>query len=401
MPTLEFTTGLPVADPRELGFSPDRLDRICVAMRRFIDAGEIPGCVTLVARHGRIAHLQAHGTTHLDGDVPLREDAIFRLASATKPIACAALLMLYEEGHFVLDDPISRFLPAFKRMLVNHLPAKREISIRDCMTHTVGFSTAAARVGPVPPAEEPVSDTVARLATLPLTFHPGEQWAYNSGTTLVGHLVEVVSGMTLEAFLRERIFEPLGMRDTSFYLPPEKVGRFLPAYNMVESGGGFRVQLVDGIETSLKVTGPAVRFDGSGGLVSTINDYVRFDQMLLNGGELDGVRLLGRKTIQLMTTNHTGELYVPFAGWGFGFGLGVAVRTNMHGTPLVGSIGSYGWPGVWGTWNQVDPIEDMITLFFTQVNGYWQRRPLRLNSERVAPRWIDQFEALAHQALVD
>jgi CubicO group peptidase (beta-lactamase class C family) len=403
MTTLErSTTGLPVGVPGELGFSAERLARIGPAMQAFIDAGEIPGCVTLIARHGRIAHLEARGSTHLDREVPLREDAIFRIASATKPIATVALLMLYEEGLFVLDEPISRFLPAFKRMQVNFTPAEREISIRDCLTHTVGFATAS-RPGAMlaPQVEEPVSATVARLAEYPLSFQPGARWEYNSGITVAGHLVEIISGMDLGEFLRVRLFEPLGMPDTAFYLPNEKLERFLPAYEMVEKDSGSAVNLVETAENSVKVRGPQVRFDGSAGLLSTVSDYARFTQMLMNGGELDGVRILGRKTVQLMTTNQTGDLYIYFMGKGYGFGLGVSVRTDLGGVPLVGSVGSYGWPGAWGIWNQVDPVEQMTTLFFTQVNGYWQRRQARLSSQGAVPRWIEQFESLAHQALVD
>jgi len=393
--------GLPTAKATELGFSAERLARIGPAMQSFIDAGEIPGYVALIARRGRVAHIEARGSTHFNGSVPLREDTIFRIASATKPIASVALLMLHEEGRFLLDEPISRFLPAFKGMQFNITTAAREVSIRDCLTHTVGFGALTNPGGLTPQVEEPVSETLARVAKLPLSFQPGEQWQYNAGISVVGHLVEVISGMNLGEFMRERIFEPLGMPDSSFYLPKEKLGRFVPAYQSVETASGWEVQLVENAEDSVKVNGPHVRFDGSAGLLSTIPDYSRFAQMLLNGGELDGVRILGRKTVELMTTNHTGDLYVYLMGKGYGYGLGVSVRTDLGGTPIVGSVGSFGWPGAWGIWNQVDPREQMVTLFFTQVNGYWQRKQDRLSRRGEALRWIEQFESLAHQALAD
>jgi CubicO group peptidase (beta-lactamase class C family) len=413
MPTTEAATGLPVAEPEEVGLSAERLARIGPVMQEFIDAGEIPGCVTLVARRGKVAHLEARGRMHLDRAVPLRTDAIFRIASATKPIAAVALLLLYEDGRLLLDEPVSRFIPAFKELQVEVrdpgtkqlklVRAEREVTVRDCLTHTVGFAqtargTIADRLAAR--SEEPVAETVARLTERPLTFQPGARWEYSAGITVVGHLVELLSGMDLDTFLRARLFEPLGMSDTSFYLPPEKTDRFPSAYNLVDREGRWDLEEVDRAETSPKVNGPRVRFDGNDGLLSTAADYARIAQMLLNGGTLDGTRILGRKTVELMTVNHTGDLDVYLMGRGFGFGLGVSVRTDLGGVPLVGSVGSYGWGGVWGVWYQAGPVEQMVTLFFTQANGYWQQRLARLRFGRPGLRWLDQFEALAHQALI-
>ena len=418
--------GLPMADPEEAGFSSDRLARIRPAMKKYIDCGMIPGSLTLAARHGRIVHFDMQGLMDVEANKPMQEDAIFRLASMTKPIACVALLMLYEEGHFLLDQPISRYLPAFKNMAVKTQrdltePANREINFRDCLTHTAGFSSKAhgeirtrinaPSLGAASPvAANPVAigdagklprvgasgsgPTVAQvvdeLAKLPLNNHPGIYWEYNPGHDVVGVLVETISGQTLDGFLKERIFDPLNMVDTHFYLPEEKLPRFAAGYAVDVNNGG-RFGLVDRPESSEKVLGPKTYFSGAGGLISTPGDYARFAQMLLNGGILDGARILGRKTIELMTTNHTGDLDVYVRGPGYGFGLGVFVRTSLSANPLVGSLGAYGWGGAFCTSYFADPREDLFGLQFTQVRDYGQNRELVIRQD---------FERMVYQALV-
>jgi len=398
-------------------------------MQRYIDRQEAPSSVTLVARHGKIAHLEVQGMMDVEARVPIARDSIFRMWSMTKPITSVAVLMLYEEGHFLLDDPISKFIPAFKNPvvivpepprgearywppgLVFTAPAAREITIRDCLTHTSGLATPrrtpvallgslaeAIRGTTAMPLEDgtvkpigTVPEIVKRLAKVPLSFQPGTAWEYGRDFDVLSTLVEVVSGQTLDEFYKERIFEPLGMHDTSFYLPEEKLSRFTTAYTWDK---GWKIRVYDRPATSEKVRGPNVLFSGLGdfgGVLSTVLDYARFAQMLLNGGVLDSVRLLGRKTVELMTMNHTGDLYIYLRGRGWGYGLGVGVHTDLVGTPAVGSVGAYGWGGAAGTYYFADPKEDMLGLAFTQVFGYGYKPGFFINRE---------FEKLAYQALL-
>lgn len=414
-------TGLPEAEPASLGFSAERLAQIDQAIGRRIEGREIPGAVTLVARRGRVAHLSAQGYADIEKQTPLRPDAIFRIASMTKPIASLATLMLYEEGHFFLDDPIAKFLPAFKQMRVlagaappgvhvpfsgaATVPAVRTITVRDCLTHTAGFAANPATPGGNG-AVRSVAEQVEELATKPLVFQPGTGWLYGPGHNVAGVLVETISGQTLEAFMRERIFAPLGMRDTSFYLPEEKLDRFPPLYQSTptETPGGWQLREIDRPETSTKVRGPKIQFAGGGGLLSTAADYARFAQLLLNGGELDGVRLLGRKTVELMTTNHTGDLYIYVRGRGFGYGLGVGVRLDLVGTPAVGTPGTYGWGGAYSTYYFADPTEQLLGLIFLQVNP--AVAPTDVQAEATGQpehmrRAGQEFERIVYQALVD
>lgn len=413
--------GLPEAEPASLGFSAERLARIDQAILRRIERHEIPGAVTLVARRGRVVHLSAQGEADLVKRTPLRTDTIFRIASMTKPIASLATLMLYEEGHFFLDDPIAKFLPAFKQMRVlagaappgvhvpfsgaATVPAVRPITVRDCLTHTAGFAANPATPGGNG-AVRSIAEQVEELATKPLVFQPGTNWLYGPGLNVAGVLVETISGQTLDAFMRGRIFDPLGMPDSSFYLPEEKLDRFPPLYQSepaVESNG-WQLREIDQPETSTKVRGPKIQFGGSGGLLSTAPDYARFAQLLLNGGELDGVRLLGRKTVELMTTNHTGDFYIYVRGRGFGYGLGVGVRLDLTGTPAVGTPGTYGWGGAYSTYYFADPTEQLLGLIFLQVNP--AIAPTDVQAEATGQpehmrRAGQEFERIVYQALVD
>lgn len=413
-------TGLPRAEPESLGLSSERLARIGAAMRRHIDGREAPGTVTLVARHGRTVHWEAQGSMDIQGSAPLPADAIFRIASMTKPVTSVAAMILYEEGNFFLDDPISKFLPAFKSMTVSvgnpppgvHIPAAgastvpamREITVRDCLTHTAGFG--ANGTGPRRAPTDTVADAVAKLATRPLAFQPGTNWRYGPGHDVAGVLVETISGQTLEEFFKDRIFGPLGMPDSSFYLPEEKISRFPSLYQsaLLNPESGWRLREVDRPETSPKVKGPRLQFAGGGGMLTTAPDYARFAQMLLNGGELDGVRILGRKTVELMTTNHVGDFFVYVRGRGYGYGLGLGIRTDLSGFPAVGSVGTYGWGGATGTFYSADPRERLICLLFQQVNAAAGDENERTESDQapaVARRIGQELEQLAYQSLVD
>lgn len=403
--------GLPTAKPEEVGMSSDRLARIRAGMRRYVDRGLVPGAVTLVARRGRVVHFDAIGYRDVEAKAPMTTDTIFRIASMTKPIASVALMMLYEEGHFLLNDPISKYLPEFSKMQVAQalpagegggakyrlVPATRPITFKHVLTHTAGFPNAYRGVTreeylktyPRKGPHETIADVVRRLATMPLNFEPGEAWEYGPATDVVGRLVEVISGKTLDEFLRERIFKPLKMNDTHFYLPASKLPRFAANYEPDEKNSN-RIKLVEAPTAESRwVKLPHNYFSGGGGLVSTASDYLRFHQMMLNGGELDGVRLLGRKTVEMMTTNHIGDLPVWLTGPGFGFGLGYSIVKDNGVTGQATSVGTYGWGGAFCTYFQVDPKEELIGIVMTQVRPY-----THINIRQ-------EFIALALQAIVD
>jgi CubicO group peptidase (beta-lactamase class C family) len=403
--------GLQGARPEEVGMSSERLARIRTAMQRYVDRGMVPGAVTLVARRGRVVHLDAVGYRDVESKAPMTTDTIFRIASMTKPIASVALMMLYEEGHFLLSDPISKFLPEFSDMKVAQAapaeerggapyklaPASRPITFKHVLTHTAGFPNSYrgitraefAKVYPRKSPSETIGDVVKRLATMPLNFNPGEAWEYGPATDVVGRLVEVISGLTLDEFLRKRIFEPLKMSDTHFYLPASKLNRFAASYEPDEKNGN-KIKLVEAPNGESRwLRQPHNYFSGAGGLVSTVADYLRFHQMMLNGGELDGARLLGRKTVELMTANHIGDLPIWLTGPGYGFGLGYSVVKEIGVTGQAGSAGNYGWGGAFCTYFQVDPREEMIGIVMTQVRPY-----THINIRQ-------EFMALANQAIVD
>jgi CubicO group peptidase (beta-lactamase class C family) len=393
----------------QAGMSPERLARIHTAMARYIDARLVPGTVTLVARHGRVVHFEAAGMRDVAAKAPMTTDTIFRIASMTKPIASVALMMLYEEGRFLLSDPLSKYLPEFAHMNVASAappgsaepykltPATRPITIQHILTHTAGFPNTYRGITreefdrtyrPKNP-NATISDAVAQLARMPLNFEPGTAWEYGPATDVVGRLVEVLSGVTLDEFVRKRIFEPLQMKDTYFYLPPSKMARFAANYEP-DAQNGNRIKLVEAPnQQSRWVREPHVYFSGAGGLVSTAADYVRFQQMMLNGGQLDGVRLLGRKTVELMTVNHIGDLPIWLTGPGFGFGLGYSVVKDLGGSRQPGSVGQFGWGGAFCTYFWVDPKEELIGVLMTQVRPY-----THINIRQ-------EFQVLANQAIVD
>ena len=397
--------GIPRAKPEEVGLSSDRLARIRAALQVYLDRQQIAGAVTLVARRGRVAHLETWGVLDLETKRPMREDTLFRIASMTKPITSVAVMMLYEEGRFQLRDPISKFIPEFKDPQVavatrpddqlaeaafKTVPAEREITIRDLLTHTAGlpntyngltidlYRKLVAERKP----EDTVGDFTRKLAKLPLNFQPGAAWAYGPATDVLGYLVEVVSGLPLDRFFEERIFRPLGMVDTHFYPPAEKEPRWASVYAPAQPSG-LKLAMPG------RYRGPGRYFSGAGGLVSTVPDYYRFCQMLLNGGQRDGVRLLSPKTIELMTANHIGNapLWPTLAG--HRFGLGFRVLSNLGEAAILGSPGSYGWGGAFGTYFFIDPKEQAIGILMIQVRPH--------NHLNIRP----DFQVLATQAIVD
>ena len=382
--------GLPTAEPEAVGMSSERLQRLDRVMQGYVDRDEVAGVVTLVARHGKVVHFSALGERNVESGPPMTHDSIFRIASMTKPIVSTALMMLYEEGYFQLRDPIAKWLPEFADMQVavpsppqerlmgryKTIPAASPITVQQLLTHTAGLSNSYRGITQPEFLEmsaerkrhDTVADMVQRLAQLPLNFHPGEHWEYGRATDVVGRLVEVMSGQTLDAFLRERIFVPLGMPDTHFYLPQAKLDRFAALYRPNAAG---KIELAESATIESRfVAEPHVYFSGAGGLVSTARDYFRFHQMMLNGGELDGTRIVSRKTVELMTANHTGDKGIWLTGPGYGFGLGYAVVTDLgpSGTPR--SEGSFFWSGAYGTIFWVDPSEEVIGILLQQLRPY-------------------------------
>ena len=360
-------------DPEAAGFSAARLARIAPWYQSQIDAGALSGAVVAVARDGKLAYLQAIGTYDRAGKIPLKPDAIFWIASMTKPVTSVAAMILVEEGKLDLAAPVGKYLPELKDMRVGleRAPAKRPMEVIDLLRHTSGLTYPEEGTDALHRAYDNVvtfrrdrtlADFVTGLAVVPLVHQPGEVWEYSWGVDVLARVVEVVSGQSFDEFLQSRIFKPLGMTDTSFYVPEDKLGR------LVDPPKGGRYPTWD-------VTKPARLFSGGGGLVSTAPDYLRFCQMLLNGGELDGARILAANTVRQMTTDAlppgvrfagvTGQFVGPQVGtsWGLGF----AIRTNPVFSLLPGAVGSFNWSGFWGTYFWIDPSEKLIGLQLIQV----------------------------------
>jgi CubicO group peptidase (beta-lactamase class C family) len=395
--------------------SAERLARIGPAIAPYIGDDKIAGAVTLVARRGKIVHLQSVGLLDRETRQPMRDDAIFRIFSMTKPITCVALMMLYEQGRFQLSDPVSKWIPAFAdvkvyaggtRAEMKLEPLQRPITIRDLLTHTAGLTYSNNKQGPVEEMyrecgmtimdrERSLSELVEMVAELPLAFQPGTAWRYSTAHDVAAYLVELISGQTFDAYLQERILQPLGMVDTGFRVPPEKQDRFATLY-FPDYFPDWRTrrgsQRVAGPHDSLE-SAPHHILRGGVGLVSTARDYWRFCQMLLNNGELEDVRLLGRKTLELMLTNHVSPQLLPIyaAGlpWpGYGYGLGVAVLMDVAESQWPGSVGEYWWAGAAGTYFWNDPREQLTGILMVQG---WKYPP---------PVWV-AMHVTAYQAIVD
>jgi CubicO group peptidase (beta-lactamase class C family) len=371
---------LPVVAPQSVGLSLDRLARVTQRIRDDINDGKIPGAVMLVARHGKVAHFEALGALDRKTGAPMVKDAVFRLASMTKPITIVGALTLIEEGRLRLNTPIAQVLPQFAHMRVGIenrnddslmlVPAERPISVLDLMRHTSGLTYEISgdtlikkmyREAGVGNIDESAEERVNKLATLPLVYQPETVWEYGRSIDVLGRMIEVVSGTGLEEFLARRVLEPLGMKDTAFWVPPEKRDR-IAALEPAPPGTPL---LRD-------ITRPRTAEGGGTGLVSTAGDYARFLQMLLNGGTLGGARVLSRKTVEQMTANQLdpsikaeGPGYYP--GSGYGYGLGFAVRLTEGLAAELGSLGDYHIEGRWNTFAFVDPKEDLVAVLMVQA----------------------------------
>jgi CubicO group peptidase (beta-lactamase class C family) len=395
-----------------VGVSIERLDRLHAAMQQFVDRKEVSGLVTLVERGGKVVDVYSTGEQDIERHLKMSDATIFRIASMSKPITAVAILMLHEEGRFLLTDPVSRFIPAFRDVKVagadGATAARRPITIRDLLTHRSGISYGFLDRGPVGNAyrqngvpdglstyDGTLAEAIDKLAAQPLLSQPGAEWHYSLGFDVLGRVVEVVSGKPFDQFLQERLFGPLRMSDTSFFVTDARWPRFATAY--VREGNDLRpIKDPETFNGTLTYSpwamykGPKRHFSGGAGLTSTVRDYARFTQMLVNGGELDGVRILSPKTVELMATSHTSDLpagAVSIGGPGNSFGLGVRVVTDLGASQTLGSVGMYGWTGIYGTSFWVDPKEKLSGVLMIQRNG------------GVAPVQ-NTFQTMTYQAIV-
>lgn len=394
------------AQPESVGFDSGRLHRIDEVMKSYVDDGRLAGAVVLIARRGRIAYLEAFGMRDRESRDALETDAIFRIASQTKALVSVGVMMLVEEGRISLSDPLGRYLPGFNAATVavktdagyKIVPARRAITLRDLLTHTSGIGYGdgpasdlwhAAGIGGwyFADRDEPMATAVARMAKLPFDAQPGERFVYGYSTDILGVVIEQVTGQSLDEFLRKRITAPLGMKDTYFYLPPGQRKRLATVYSATEEGGLERAPDPGGmIGQGAYVDGPRRSFSGGAGLLSTATDYARFLQMLLDGGRLADRHLLSRKSIELMTVDHLGELE---QSPGVGFGLGFAIAKDLGRRGRLGSAREFGWFGAYHTMYWIDPTEQLVVVYLTQL---------------VPARDIDDFEkirALVYQAISD
>ena len=392
--------------PESVRLSSSRLERLKPVMQAYVDRGTFAGIVTLIARHGQIAHLEAFGWQDLETRSPMTANTIFRIYSMSKPVTSTAVMMLCEQGKLRLADPLSRYLPEFKeaRVMVARpdgsydlVPARREVTVHDLLTHSGGLSYGSDEhsaldklyrevLQRIDNETEPVLEKWMQAfarARLPLAFQPGTDFRYSFSIDVLGYNVQLASGLLFEDFLQEHIFTPLGMPDTAFWVPPEKVNRLAATYGPAEAGGLKVVEPLGGGD----ITRPTRNPFGGGGLVSTAGDYSRFGQMLLNGGELEGVRLLGRKTVEWMLQNHLPAGVHPMGELGNGFGLGGAVLLHPGLSHRPGSPGRFGWGGAANTEWWIDPVEQLNCLIMLQYMPCFTI-PI-----------VEDFAQLAYQAL--
>ena len=411
------TTTVPVlkeTNPESAGFSSERLARIDKVMNDYVKDGRMNGGVALIVRDGKVVYYKAFGNDDIASKKPLQRDAIFRIASQTKAITSVAVMMLYEEGKFLLDEPVSNFIPEFKSPRVldkfnkedstyTTVPAKREITIRDLLTHTSGIGYAqigspeqnaiyykAGIVGGIGVDNIVLADKMKLLGKQPLFHQPGEKFTYGLNTDLLGYLVEVVSGMSLDEFFRKRIFEPLGMKDTYFYLPKEKHSRLVNLYSEDTVGKLAKTAAVRWLNGNFYKDYPNTNgtyFSGGGGLSSTIYDYAIFLQMMLNGGTYNGKRLLSRNSVRMMTMNQLGDVQRVNNPNGFGLGFGITSERGSGVIPV--NAGTYDWGGMFATMYWVDPKEKLIGLFYRNIfpSRQWG--------------FADKYKTLVYQAIND
>ncbi len=399
---------LQATKPEELGFSSERLGRLDKTFSTYVTEDKMAGSVILIVRKGKVAYYKAFGYRDKESNSKMEVGSMFRIASQTKAIVSTAIMILQEEGRLLIQDPVSRFIPEYKETTVAQpkptggyevVKAERQMTIRDLLTHTAGvpygegiaaeeWKKAGMQGWYFAHRNEPVGETIKRMAALPMDAHPGDKYVYGYATDILGVIVERASGMTLDEFLKVKIFQPLSMNDTHFFLPKEKAGRLAKVY-LPHDGQPLVAAPAKGTMDSQGeyVDGPRKSFSGGAGLVSTAKDYYFFLQMIANGGELNGKRILSSRTVDLMTADHISKDITYEPGVGFGLGFEVVLDQGQRGKP--GSVGEFRWGGAYGSTYWVDPGEEMIVLYFTQV------RP-----ESIVPDQ-DMLRVLVYQALVD
>ena len=385
--TLQPVAGqeIPSGIPEDLGMSSQRLQALTDLLQGYTDGGMLPGAVVSITRRGQIVHESAVGFRDMESGEALASDDIFRIASQTKAIVSVGVLMLQERGLLLIGDPLSKYLPEYAETTVavpgdegyEVVAAERQITIRHLLTHTAGIGYGwgvAAEVWDKADIqgwyfghrEEPIRETVRQMAALPMDAHPGTEYVYGYSTDILGALIEVVSGQPLDAFLQENLFDPLEMNDTHFYLPEEKRDRLAVVYSLSEEGLERAPEESDMVAQGGYVDGPRASFSGGAGLLSTARDYGRFMQMMLNGGQLNGQRILAPSTVRLMTANHLDRIEYTWSR-GVGFGLGFMVMEDLGAFGGPGSPGEYGWGGAYHSTYWADPEEELVVIYFTQV----------------------------------
>lgn len=405
----------PVATPEAAGFSSERLQRLDRFMQETVDQGRLAGAVTMIVRDGQVAHVKAYGMQDREAKTPMRTDTIFRVASMTKTPTSIAVMMLMEEGKLLVSDPVSKYIPSFKKTTVavpaapnapagtpafTVVPAKREITIHDLLTKQAGmgypprylqatYEPLGLQAFYFAHKTEPMSAIIDRIAQLPFTAQPGEKYENGLATDVLGVVIEKASGMSLDRFFQTRIFEPLRMTDTSFYLPKDKVSRLATVYRALNTGGITRADGSGSQGQGDYVDGPRMAFSAGGGLLSTASDYLRMVQLLVNGGELDGVRLLAPKTVQLMMTNHVGSSYENPGFGTLGFGYGFELTLDLAQSPHLGSPGDFGYRSAYFTRYMGDPSERLSAIFLAQLSNYGGSSDLHY-----------KWRSLVYQALV-
>ena len=401
-----FGQRLPQIKPEDVGLSSKRMNRIQTVLQKYVDDDKLPGLISMVSRKGKLVHLQTYGVMDLETEKSMQPNSIFRIYSMTKPVISVAVMMLYERGYLQLGDPVSKYIPAFVTLTVYEkdpdgmgkiVPLRKTgkkknmtMTIKHLLTHTSGLTYGYSGNAYIDSLYEKadlfnknttLEAFVQKLGGLPLLHHPGEKWYYSLSTDVLGYLIEVVSQTPLDVFLRENIFIPLGMHDTGFQVPENSLDRFVSSYTVMKDGS----LVVQDKPQDSPYGRPITFFSGGAGLVSTVIDYMRFSQMLLNKGHLDGIRLLGRKTVEFMTMNHLNDDFMA----GLGFGLGFSVVTDVSKLNEINSNGTYGWEGVANTFFFIDPEEELIGLLFNQYFADY-KYPV-----------YNEFRAAIYQALID
>lgn len=380
-----YAQSFEMVTPEEAGFSDDRLERLSELLNSYSEQQRISGGVALVLRDGKAVFFESFGKRNVEADADMPKDAIFRIASQTKAIVSVGVLVLQEEGHLLISDPVSKYLPEFASTKVavrnddggyDVVDSKRQITIRDLLMHTAGigygwgvaadqWKEAGIQGWYFADRDEPIRETVRRIAALPMDDHPGEKFVYGYATDILGALIEEISGMKLDMFLSEKILSPLKMNDTHFYLPMKKLDRLATVYSPTPDRGIVRAADPGGaVGQGHYVNGPRMSFSGGAGYLSTATDYARFLQMLLNGGELDGARILSPKSVEQMTIDHLHDIEFR-DGVGMGLGFDIVLDVGSRGTP--GSMGDFGWGGAYHSTYWVSPKDRLVVVFFTQL----------------------------------